>query len=259
MPELPEAETVRSVLQERLAGRILTAYVLGRPTFYRKPPKEAFENISGKKVLEVGRRGKYLLFRFEGGEELVIHLGMSGSLRLNTPTPHERLRLEFGSTILRMNDPRRFGRAGCTLPPLGPEPLEKGFDAGVLSKAFRGRKAPIKALLLDQRIVAGLGNIYATEALYAARIRPGRAAGGVSRQELELLSCVIKDILGKAVELGGSTLDDEAYVDPLGRPGRAQEILKVYGRTLCAGGHPLKATSRVIGGRRALYCPECQK
>ena len=237
----------------------MTACVVGKPTFYRKPPWEAYEHLPGKTLSGVFRRGKYLLFRFETGAELVLHLGMSGSLRLDGPVSHERLRLEFGSEILRMNDPRRFGRAGCKLPSLGPEPLSEEFNPGVLSRAFRGRKAPIKALLLDQKVVAGLGNIYATEALYAARIRPGRAAGGLRSAQLERLTSVIKDILGQAVELGGSTLDDEAYVDPLGRPGRAQQLLKVYGRTECPSGHALKATARIIGGRRAWYCPDCQR
>lgn len=258
MPELPEVETVRRVLAERLLGKTLTAYALGKPTFYRKPPETEITRLIGRKLEEIQRKGKYLQLRFNGEAELVLHLGMSGSIRLGEPTPHERLRLDFEGEFLRINDPRRFGRAACKLPTLGPEPLEESFNAVVLAEKLRGRKAPIKALLLDQRIVAGLGNIYATEALFEARIRPGRAAGVLRRNEIGRLTEAIRSILTRAVEAGGSTLDDQAYVDPLGRPGRAQDSIKVYGRETGACGHALKATRRIIGGRRALYCPECQ-
>ncbi len=185
---------------------------------------------------------------------------MSGRLLLNGSGPHMRFRLVLEGRTVSVHDSRRFGRVGCELPAkMGPEPLEEAFDAPTLRRALRGRKAPVKAMLLDQGIVAGLGNIYATEALFEAGIRPGRAAGGLSHDERERLVAAIKKVLARAVELRGSTLDDEAYLDPLGRPGGFQNEIAVYGRKVGRCGHALTATRRLIGGRRARYCPVCQR
>ncbi len=259
MPELPEVETVRRVLEERLRGLRIDSYRVGKPTFYRAPTRKALEGLVGSTIEAVNRRGKYLILVLSGEKELALHLGMSGRIVLGGEGPHTRFQFTVAGQVVKFHDARRFGRVGCELPELGPEPLGPEFDAESLFLSLRKRRAPIKALLMDQRVVAGIGNIYATEALFRAGIRPGRAAGGLSRAEAATLCAAIKDILTAAVAAGGSTLDDEAYLDPLGRPGSAQNTVAVYGRRTGACGHPLKATRRPIGGRTSLYCPVCQK
>lgn len=259
MPELPEVETVRRVLEERLKGLKVTAYELGRPTFYRRPPAQALEGLVGATVEAVRRRGKYLVMAFSGGRELVLHLGMSGRIVLGGRGPHTRFQLTVEGHVVSFHDARRFGRVGCELPEFGPEPLEEAFTAGYLFQALRKRKAPVKAMLMDQAVVAGLGNIYATEALFVAGIRPGRAAGSLSRADCARLTAAIKKVLALAVELRGSTLEDTAYLDPLGREGEFQNHVSVYGRKVGACGHPLKATRKPISGRTSLYCPVCQR
>ncbi|MBI5630557.1 MAG: bifunctional DNA-formamidopyrimidine glycosylase/DNA-(apurinic or apyrimidinic site) lyase [Elusimicrobia bacterium] len=259
MPELPEIETVRRILEERIKGKTVASYAVGRPTFYRPPPAAALQGLVGRTVEAVERRGKYLLLKLSGGKTLSLHLGMSGRLVLGGAGPHLRFRLAVGEHMVNFHDARRFGRVGCSLPELGPEPLSGAFDARYLRRALKGRRAPIKALLMDQALVAGIGNIYATEALYAAGIRPMKPGGALSLARLESLCRAIKEILSRAVELGGSTLEDEAYLNPLGNPGRAQEIVSVYGRKIGRCGHALKATRRPLAGRTSLYCPVCQR
>lgn len=261
MPELPEVETVRRVLEARLKGLKVTSYRLGRPSFYRPPSRELLDGLLGAAVREVRRRGKYLILVLEPGpKELTLHLGMSGRLVLDGSGPHTRFQLELEGQVVSFHDSRRFGRVGCALPdPMGPEPLSDEFGSEYLCYALRGRKAPVKALLMDQGVVAGIGNIYATEALFKAGIRPGRAAGSLSREETARLCAAVKEVLSAAVELGGSTLEDKAYLDPLGRPGRAQEAVQVYGLKTGRCGHALKPTRKPISGRRSLYCPLCQK
>ena len=259
MPELPEVETVRRILEERLKGLTVTSFKLGRPTFYRRPPARALAGLAGSRVEAVRRRGKYLILVLSQSKELVLHLGMSGRIVLGGGGPHTRFEFEVEGQAVSFNDPRRFGRVGCELPGFGPEPLSAGFDASYLFKALRGRKAAVKALLMDQAVVAGLGNIYATEALFEAGIRPGRAASSVSRSECARLCAAIKRVLSLGIELGGTTLGDAAYLDPLGRPGGFQKQLAVYGRKAGRCGHALKATSKQISGRTSLYCPVCQR
>jgi formamidopyrimidine-DNA glycosylase len=259
MPELPEVETVRRVLEERLKGRKLTSYEIGRPTFYRPPPRAQLDALIGATIVAVGRRGKYLILSFSVGRELIMHLGMSGRIILGGKGPHTRFQFTVEGEVVTFNDARRFGRVGCELPEFGPEPLSAEFDARYLFMALRKRKAPIKAMLMDQAVVAGLGNIYATEALFAAGIRPGKAAGGLTLAQCEKLVSVIKTVIALGVELGGSTLDDSAYLDPLGRPGGFQKQVAVYGRKTGACGHSLKATRQMIAGRTSMYCPVCQK
>ncbi len=259
MPELPEVETVRRVLEERLVGLKISAVEVGKPTFYRKPPSAALEGLVGATVEAVKRRGKYLTLAVSGGKELTLHLGMSGRIVLGGQGPHLRFRMTVEGEVVNFHDARRFGRVGCELPEFGPEPLEPGFDAAYLFKALRGRRAPIKAMLMDQAIVAGLGNIYATEALFEAGIRPGRAAAAVSRADAERLVAAIKKILARAVEARGSTLPDTAYLDPLGQPGAFQNEVAVYGRKVGRCGHALKTTRKPISGRTSVYCPVCQR
>lgn len=259
VPELPEAETVRRVLEERLKGRLITGYELGRPTFYRKPPKAALKNLPGARIEAVRRRGKYLILSLSGGKEFVLHLGMSGRIVIGGDGPHCRFRIQTLDLTVSFHDARRFGRAGCALPALGPDALDGSLSEDYLFKVLRGRRAPVKALLMDQRLVAGLGNIYATEALFRAGLRPGRAGGSLSHEDCRRLCAAVKEVLALAVELRGSTLEDEAYLDPLGRPGRFQEHVCVYGRKVGRCGHTLKATRRPIGGRTSLYCSLCQQ
>lgn len=259
MPELPEVETVRRILEERLKGLKLTSYELGRPTFYRAPPKASLDALLGATLEAVRRRGKYLILSFSGGKELTLHLGMSGRIVLGGKGPHTRFQFTVEGQVVSFNDARRFGRVGCELPEFGPEPLSAEFSPSYLFKTLRKRKAPIKAMLMDQAIVAGLGNIYATEALFEARIRPGKAAGALSRADCERLTAAIKKVLALGVELGGSTLEDSAYLDPLGRPGGFQDRVAIYGRKTGLCGHALKATRKTISGRTSLYCPVCQQ
>lgn len=260
MPELPEVETVRRALEERFRGRVIDAVVVGRPTFYRRPPPAALRALSGARIAAFRRRGKYLLLALEGRGEIAFHLGMSGRLTVGEAGPHVRLELTIGGEVLRFHDARRFGRVGCALPRLGPEPLGPAFDAAYLWKTLRGRRAPVKALLMDQRLVAGLGNIYATEALHAAGVRPGRRGTSLSRAETARLAAACREVLAAGVALGGSTLEDESFLDPWGRPGRMQTRVNVYGRATCgACAAPLRDARRPIGGRTSRYCPACQR
>lgn len=260
MPELPEVETVRRVLEQRYAGKTITAVAVGRPTFYRATPRAAIKALTGGLITAFRRRGKYLIVELEGRDSVVFHLGMSGRLTVGGESPHVRFQFWVGTEPIRFHDARRFGRVGCPLPELGLEPLDAGFDADHLRGLMRKRTAPVKALIMDQRLVAGLGNIYATEALHLAKVRPDRAGDSLSRAEAERLAEACRTVLRSGIELGGSTLDDEAFLDPLGRPGRMQMHVKIYGRDDCAScGAVLRDTRKKIGGRSSRYCPSCQR
>jgi formamidopyrimidine-DNA glycosylase len=260
MPELPEVETVRRVLHERYAGKVVVSVALGKPTFYRKPPAAAIRALTGAAIRGFSRRGKYLIMDLQDRESVVFHLGMSGRITVGGESPHVRFQMRIGDEDVRFHDSRRFGRVGCALPDLGPEPMDPEFDSDYLWKILRKRTAPVKALIMDQRLIAGLGNIYATEALHQARVRPGRAGKSLSRAESDLLAEACRDILRRGVEAGGATLDDEAFLDPLGRPGRMQMGVMVYGRAECGTcGAGLLDTRRSIGGRASLYCLACQR
>lgn len=259
MPELPEVETVRRVLQERYAGRTITAVAVGKPTFYRAPPLAAIKALTGAVIKGFSRRGKYLIADLEGRPSVVFHLGMSGRITVGGVSPHVRFQMWIGTEAVRFHDSRRFGRVGCALPELGPEPLDDAFTGDFLWAILRKRTAPIKALIMDQRLIAGLGNIYATEALHKAGVRPGRAGKSLSRAESDRLAGACRDILRRGVEAGGATLEDEAFLDPLGRPGRMQMGVMTYGRKDCGTcGGPLLDTRKSIGGRASRYCPRCQ-
>jgi formamidopyrimidine-DNA glycosylase len=260
MPELPEVETVRRVLHERYAGKIITAVALGKPTFYRAPPLSAIKILTGGTIASFKRRGKYLVVVIENRGEVIFHLGMSGRITVGGESPHVRFQMWIGTEAVRFHDSRRFGRVGCAMPDLGPEPMDAEFTPDYLWKLLRKRKAPVKALIMDQKLIAGLGNIYATEALHAAKIRPGRAGKSLSRAESDRLAGTCAAILTEGVSAGGATLDDEAFLDPLGRPGRMQMGVKVYGRTACGTcGGPVIGTRKSIGGRASAYCPACQR
>jgi len=270
MPELPEVETTRLGLAPHLAGRRVQRVTLRRPDLRWPIPPEISETLPGQRIDAVRRRAKYLLFETKAGSALV-HLGMSGCLRvLPASTPvgtHDHVDLGIGQRrVLRFTDPRRFG---CLLwqPPgeihpllrtLGPEPLSDDFDGDWLFTLSRKRRAPVKAFLMDQRIVVGVGNIYANEALFAAGISPLRAAGKISLERYRGLAEAVKRILQHAIERGGTTLRD--FLSPDSQPGYFEQELMVYGR----GGQPCPQCGRalqqaLIAQRNTVWCGYCQR
>jgi formamidopyrimidine-DNA glycosylase len=294
VPELPEVETIVSDLRPLLLGRTIEAVDLRFPSIVRHPEPEGFaRGLTGQKVVALDRRGKYMIFRLvaaqsrhpsvgvaatspPSGEEtaiLVIHLGMTGQLLHKLPEepvrPHTHVVLKLDNgTELRYSDPRRFGRlllgteeelvAARKLPRLGPEPLDPGFSARDLRRRLSGRRAPLKLLLLDQKIIAGVGNIYADEACYRARIRPDRPPARISRARARRLHAAIRESLLLGIANRGSSVDD--YVDLYGARGRQQEELLVYGR----GGLPCFNCGRPLtlvrlGGRATVFCRRCQR
>jgi formamidopyrimidine-DNA glycosylase len=270
MPELPEVETTRAGLAPHLEGRRIAKVTLRRPDLRWPIPPEVAERLPGERIDAVRRRAKYLLLDTAAGSAL-LHLGMSGSLRVlpgTTPvTVHDHVDIAMeGGRVLRFNDPRRFGcllwqPLGEThelLRALGPEPLSDDFDAEQLFLRSRGRSAPVKAFLMDQRIVVGVGNIYAAEALFEAGISPLRAAGRVSRERYVVLADAVKRILAHAIARGGTTLRD--FISPDGAPGYFEQELSAYGR----GGAPCPRCGRVlkqasIGQRATVWCGHCQR
>ncbi|TBR13280.1 MAG: bifunctional DNA-formamidopyrimidine glycosylase/DNA-(apurinic or apyrimidinic site) lyase [Lysobacter sp.] len=270
MPELPEVETTRRGLAPHVEGQRVAAVILRRPDLRWPIPAEISTRLPGRRIRSVTRRAKYLLLDTDEGAAL-LHLGMSGALRvLPAATPiraHDHVDIELDSgRVLRFNDPRRFGcllwqPAGETHPllaGLGPEPLSDAFDGAYLFRLSRGRRAPVKAFLMDQAAVVGVGNIYAAEALFLAGISPLRAAGKVSPERYERLAASVKTVLAHAIERGGTTLRD--FIGPDGSPGYFEQELSVYGR----GGEPCKACGRVlreqpIGQRASVWCPRCQR
>src|SRR5690554_651929 len=270
MPELPEVETTRRGLAPHVAGRRVREVVLRRPDLRWPIPAEVQALLPGQRIVAVRRRAKYLLLETAAGSAL-IHLGMSGSLRLApaaTPVrPHDHFDLVIaGGRTLRFNDPRRFGcllwqRPGETHPllqGLGPEPLSGDFDGAWLWRLSRGRRAPVKTFLMDQKVVVGVGNIYAAEALFMSGISPLRAAGRVSRARYGALADAVKATLLAAIERGGTTLRD--FLAPDGAPGYFEQELSTYGR----GGDPCTRCGRAlkqatIGQRTTVWCGHCQR
>ncbi|MEO7050097.1 MAG: bifunctional DNA-formamidopyrimidine glycosylase/DNA-(apurinic or apyrimidinic site) lyase [Rhodanobacter sp.] len=274
MPELPEVETTRRGIAPYLIGRRVTGVVLRRPDLRWPIPAEVRELLPGQRIDAVERRAKYLLLHTAAGSAL-LHLGMSGVLRVLPPdTPvgrhdHVDIALERTSAgaprILRFTDPRRFGcllwqAPGQThelLANLGPEPLTDAFDGDLLWHRSRGRSAAVKLFLMDNAVVVGVGNIYASEALFAAGIDPRRSAGHLARARYARLAMEVKRILAWAIERGGTTLRD--YLSPDGAPGYFFRELYVYGRT----GEPCRVCGTAIrqvtlGQRSSFWCPRCQ-
>ncbi|WP_386068450.1 bifunctional DNA-formamidopyrimidine glycosylase/DNA-(apurinic or apyrimidinic site) lyase [Tahibacter sp. UC22_41] len=270
MPELPEVETTRRGLAPHLIGRRVERLIVRQAQLRWPIAAELRERLPGQRLEDIERRAKYLLVHTEAGSAL-LHLGMSGSLRvLPEATPpglhdHVDWRLDSGQ-VLRYTDPRRFGcqlwqnpgEVHVLLAGLGPEPLSNAFDGDYLWQVSRGRKCAVKLLLMDQKIVVGVGNIYAAEALFAAGIHPARAAGQVSRARYRALADAVKRILAYAIRRGGTTLRD--FISPDGLPGYFEQELFVYGRTgepckTCAT--PIKAVT--LGQRSTFFCPRCQR
>ncbi len=267
MPELPEVETIRSQLAPRLEGRTLVRVEILDPRLTR--PIDLFEvaeELEGDSVRSVGRRGKYLVLRLESGIALLVHLRMTGSFGFE-PTTHERAVLELDDgTRLAYRDVRRFGTwlvvDDAELEPYlagknGPEPLSARFTAAWLGSRLAMRRAAVKAVLLDQRVVAGLGNIYADEALWRARVSPLLPAQDLDADEVRRLQRAIRAALRAGIERQGSTLSE--YRTPDGSRGAMQEEFRVYGRD----GLPCRRcgttiTKTRVGGRGTWYCPRCQ-
>ncbi len=274
MPELPEVETIIADLRPHLVGRTIVRCELRFPSIVRHPEPETFiDSITGLRIEAAGRRGKFILISLGGNRLLVIHLGMSGQLRLVDPAAeiashtHAILDLDSGMQ-LRYRDPRRFGRLllgtedelllSGTFPKLGPEPIDPTFDAEALFQRFRRRRAPLKAVLLDQATVAGVGNIYADESLHRARLRPDRAAGSLSRKSVRRLHASLRDSLEVAIRNRGSSVD--TYRDAWGEVGNQQESLLVYGRAgepCFTCGRPLAVVR--LAGRTTVFCTRCQR
>jgi formamidopyrimidine-DNA glycosylase len=267
VPELPEVETIRAQLAPRLEGRVLARVEILDPRLTR--PYDLFEvveELEGDRVVAVGRRGKYLVLQLESGLALLVHLRMTGGFGFE-PTSHERAVVELDDgTRLAYRDVRRFGTwlvlDGAELEPYlgaktGPEPLGPRFTAAWLGSRLAARRAPLKAVLLDQRVVAGLGNIYADEALWRARLGPLRPANGLSDVEVQRLHRAIRAALRLGIERQGSTLT--SYAAPDGSPGGMQREFRVYGRDgeACARCGTTITKTRV-GGRGTWYCPRCQ-
>ncbi len=274
MPELPEVETTRRGVEPHLVGRRIRGAVVRRRQLRRAVTAGIGTKVAGCTVERLSRRGKYLLIHTDGGA-LIVHLGMSGSLRIAAaaapPSAHDHFDLVFAHNkgaerALRFRDPRRFGIVLWTvrdplrhvlLASLGPEPLGAALDGAYLYRKSRGRTAAIKQFIMDSKIVAGIGNIYANEALFAAGIHPARGAGRVSPARCGVLAAAIRKVLHSAIKKGGTTLRDFVRAD--GRPGYFRSSLKVYGRAglpcpRCAG----NIVCRTIGQRSSFYCAACQ-
>jgi formamidopyrimidine-DNA glycosylase len=274
MPELPEVETIVADLRPHLVGRTIIRCELLFPTIVRHPEPEVFiDSVVGMHISAVGRRGKYILIRLVDDLVLVVHLGMSGQLRLVEPaTPlanhtHAVFDLDDGRQ-LRYRDPRRFGRLllgsesalldARAMPTLGPEPIDPAFGADDLYQRFRNRKALLKAVLLDQSTIAGVGNIYADESLHRARLRPDRIAGSLSKKSIRRLHEALRHSLLVAIQNRGSSVD--TYRDAWGEFGGQQEKLLVYGRAgepCFTCGRPLSLVR--IAGRSSVFCRRCQR
>ena len=269
MPELPEVETTCRGIAPHITGKRVTRVIVRNPNLRWPVSGRLVKDLSGQTINAVSRRAKYLLLQTDAGTA-ILHLGMSGSLCLVKSTAavgkHDHVDIVFGKTALRLTDPRRFGSLHWTrrppgqhrlISPLGPEPLADTFTGDYLYQASRNRKVAIKQFIMNSHIVVGIGNIYASEALYMAGIHPQRAAGKISRKKSWLLAEVIKEVLNDSIAQGGTTLRD--FVNGDGKPGYFKQQLNVYGKA----GEPCiscQVTIREIrqGQRSTFYCPKCQ-
>ncbi len=270
MPELPEVETTRRTLRPHVCGARVVAVAVHERRLRRPLAPDFEERLRGRTVTAIERRGKYLLFALDDGATLLAHLGMSGSLALVPPgtprAPHDHVVLTLDRGLqLVFNDPRRFGLLQIgrrdelpALRAIGPDPLSAAPTLDTWRALTRGRRLPIKSLLMDQRLLAGIGNIYANEALFQAGIRPRRRAASLTRAELTRLGTALAAVLARAVELGGSSISD--YRNGEGQPGYFQIHHAVYDRD----GQPCPRCTTTIkrivqSGRSSFYCPNCQR
>ena len=283
MPELPEVETVRRGLLPVMEGEIITRATVNRPDLRWPFPENMADRLTGKRINTLRRRSKYIMADLDSGESLLIHLGMSGRMTISghtvgefhhphpVPEKHDHVvfDMENGARIT-FNDARRFGAmdlmatatagAHWLLKDIGPEPLGNDFNEAYLLDRLKGRKTPIKTALLDQRIVAGLGNIYVCEVLFRAGIHPKRQAGAISERRVAALVPIIREVLSEAIEAGGSSLKDYRQAD--GELGYFQHVFRVYGRegAPCVTPDCDAEVSRFVqSGRSTFYCTQCQR
>ncbi|MEW6744713.1 MAG: bifunctional DNA-formamidopyrimidine glycosylase/DNA-(apurinic or apyrimidinic site) lyase [Planctomycetota bacterium] len=271
MPELPEVETTRLCLLPHVAGRRLERTVVRERRLRWTVSRRLERELRGKRIHTVERRAKYLLFRTEGGT-VILHLGMSGSLRLTRasipPEAHDHVDFVLDDeSCLRLRDPRRFGcvlwtRSDPLLHPLlrnlGLEPLSDAWNGATCHRLSRGRSVAVKSFIMNSRIVVGVGNIYANEALFRAHIHPARTAGRLSRARCDTLVDAVKDVLREALQAGGTTLRD--YVTPLANPGGFHQHLEVYeraGEPCPSCGSPIRLVR--LGQRSTYFCKNCQR
>jgi formamidopyrimidine-DNA glycosylase len=271
MPELPEVETTRRGIEPAVLGHRIERLIVREPRLRWRVPSGLPKLVTGRRVEKLERRAKYLLFSLGNGT-LIVHLGMSGSLRVlpaaTPPLPHDHIDIVLESGVcLRFNDPRRFGSFVWTkddpqshplLRSLGPEPLSDEFTSVTLARAAKGRRVAIKQLLMNSQIVVGVGNIYASEALFRAGVRPRRAAGRLKETEVAALVKSVKQVLREAIRSGGTTLRD--YVNADGMPGYFRQKLFVYERS----DEPCRVCKTPIrhfvqGQRSTYFCATCQK
>jgi len=270
MPELPEVETTRRGIAPHISGQRVSRVIVRNPNLRWPVSKRLATELPGQVIRSVTRRAKYLLLDTDAGTA-ILHLGMSGSLKIiaaaEPPRKHDHVDIVFGKSALRLTDPRRFGSLHWTRRPamqhrlissLGCEPLGEEFNGDYLYLRSRKRKVAVKQFIMNSHIVVGIGNIYASEALYMAGIRPTRAAGSISRNKYRLLAEVIQEVLNDAIDQGGTTLRD--FVNGDGKPGYFSQYLNVYGKA----GEPCiscRVPIREIrqGQRSSFYCPKCQK
>jgi len=271
LPELPEVETTRRGISPHITGQTVLRVIIRNASLRWPVPLQLDHILKNHSVTAVDRRGKYILIRFVHGT-LIMHLGMSGSLRVlfdvTAPLKHDHVDIEFtGNQLLRYHDPRRFGSILWTsddpcqhklLVDLGPEPLQPDFNGDHLYQYSRGRRQAVKSFIMDSHILVGVGNIYASEALFASGIRPQTLAGKVSRERYHKLAIAIRKILNKAITKGGTTLRDFTNSD--GDPGYFQQTLNVYGRNQL----PCRKCKQpiqllVIGQRASYFCRHCQR
>ncbi|WP_225197972.1 bifunctional DNA-formamidopyrimidine glycosylase/DNA-(apurinic or apyrimidinic site) lyase [Gluconobacter oxydans] len=277
MPELPEVETVMRGFRDAFEGHRISHVSVNRPDLRWPFPADLREKLEGRHVFSFHRRAKYILMRLEGGWSMLLHLGMSGRLTIGragtnaTPPAHEHLVLETDSGARAgLVDPRRFGMVDLVrtseedrhrlLAHLGMEPLSDAMTGPALADLFRGRRSPIKSALLDQKLIAGLGNIYVCEALFRCGIHPERQACTLTKEENAALAEAIPQILEQAIASGGSSLRD--YVQADGTKGGFQDLHLVYGREgapcpNCGAGSPIQRMTQ--SGRSTFFCPTCQK
>jgi formamidopyrimidine-DNA glycosylase len=277
VPELPEVETVRRGLAAAVLGKRLTVVEQRRKDLRVPFPAGFVQRLSGRRLEDIARRGKYLLWRFDDGTVLLAHLGMSGRMTVRhgaaPAAAHEHVAFRFADdTWVTFCDPRRFGLMALTtatdaaqhplLAGMGAEPLDDAFDAAYLAAVFKGRKAPLKNALMDQRLIAGLGNIYVCEAMFRAGLSPFRAAGSLTKAGIAALVVAIKTVLTDAIAAGGSSLRD--YRRASGELGLFQHRWAVYGREgekcpRCRPGWRCRVERSVQGGRSTFYCPRLQR
>jgi formamidopyrimidine-DNA glycosylase len=283
MPELPEVETVRRGLQPVMEGQVIVSAQVNRPDLRWPFPTDMAKRLTGKRVLALRRRSKYILADLDSGETLLIHLGMSGRMLISgaqigefhyahpAPAKHDHVVLDMqGGARVTFNDARRFGAMDLLptatwethplLASIGPEPLGNGFNESYLVAQLTGRGTPIKSALLDQHIVAGLGNIYVCETLYRARIAPQTKAGQLPTAKMRGLVAIIRQVLTEAIEAGGSSLRDYRQAD--GELGYFQHSFQVYGREgqPCQTPGCISQIARIVqSGRSSFYCPTCQR